>query len=101
MVTGGPDGRSAASGADGGLRAGGGPGGCHQRPHGSNETYGSSRMHAEKAEGVKVGRHRRVRLMRRRGLKAPQKSRYGETTGSHHDASVAPDPLDQNLWQPG
>ncbi len=58
----------------------------------SNDSYGSPRMHAELSEdGVKAGRNRIARLIRKNDLKARQGRRFRKTTDSDHGGLVAPD----------
>ncbi len=49
------------------------------------------------ADGIAVGRHRVIRLMREDGLKALQKRRFKKITDSAHGGPVAPNLLDQNF----
>jgi putative transposase len=65
----------------------------------SRRTCGSPRVHAElRAEGVRVGRKRVARLMRRDGLAvARRRRRVPRTTDSRHDHPVAPNLLDRNF----
>ena len=65
----------------------------------SRRTYGSPRVHAElRAEGVRIGRKRVARLMRRDGLAvARRRRRVPRTTDSRHDHPVAPNLLDRNF----
>jgi len=61
---------------------------AHTRSRG---TYGSPRVHAElRAKGVRVGRKRVERLMRKSGLKARRKRRFRRTTDSVHSNPIAP-----------
>lgn len=65
---------------------------------GSRFTYGSPRVHAQLArEGVRVGRKRVERLMRRAGLKGAYRSRYFRTTESDPSARVAPDLVNRDF----
>ena len=61
----------------------------------SRETYGSPRVHAALvAEGVKVGRHRVARLMRREGLRVrPRRPFRCRTTVRNPAHAVAPNEL--------
>ncbi len=56
----------------------------------SNRAYGSRRIAAElSAEGLNVGRHHVVRLMRDNSLEVERKKKFKRTTDSHHSISVA------------
>jgi len=58
----------------------------------SRKTYGSPRIHAElRAEGVRVGRKRVARLMRREGLVGVSRRKGVTTTRRGEDARPAPD----------
>lgn len=65
----------------------------------SHHTYGARRVHAElrEAYGVRVGRKRVARLMRRVGLKGVQKRRFWCTTRSGETESWAPDLVERNF----
>jgi transposase InsO family protein len=60
----------------------------HER---SRRTYGSPRVTAElRARGVRVGRKRVARIMRKKGLEARRKRPFRRTTDSAHSNPVAP-----------
>ncbi|HKI00988.1 MAG TPA: IS3 family transposase [Thermoanaerobaculia bacterium] len=64
----------------------------------SRRTYGSPRIHAElREDGVRTGRGRVARLMRRGGLTAARRRRVPRTTDSRHDHPVAPNLLGRNF----
>ena len=64
----------------------------------SRRTYGSPRIHAElREDGVRIGRGRVARLMRRGGLTAARRRRVPRTTDSRHDHPVAPNLLGRNF----
>jgi putative transposase len=65
----------------------------------SHHTYGARRVHAElrEAYGVRVGRKRIARLMRRVGLKGVQKRRFWCTTHSGATEGWAPDLVERNF----
>lgn len=65
----------------------------------SYRTYGARRVHVElrEAYGVRVGRKRVARLMRRAGLKGVQKRRYRCCTRSGSSERWAPDLVDRNF----
>lgn len=65
----------------------------------SHCTYGARRVHAELREGygVRLGRKRVARLMRRAGLKGVQKRRFRCTTRSGALARWAPDLVERNF----
>jgi putative transposase len=67
----------------------------HKRSRG---IYGSPRVHLElRARGVRVGRKRVERLMRKNGIKGRQKRRFRRTTDSKHAQPIAPNVLDRNF----
>jgi transposase InsO family protein len=63
----------------------------HERPY--HGTYGAPRIHVELREtyGIRVGRKRVARLMRRAGLKGVQKRRFRRTTRPGAPERYAPD----------
>ncbi len=65
----------------------------------SRKTYGSPRVHATlKMQGVKAGRHRVARLMRKHGIVAGKpKKRYPVTTQRRPGALAAPNILNQDF----
>ena len=64
----------------------------------SRRTYGSPRVHAELRDGgLRIGRGRVARLMRRGGLTAARRRRVPRTTDSRHDHPVAPNLLGRNF----
>ena len=64
----------------------------------SRQTYGSPRIHADlQAAGLKVGRKRVARLMRRHGIRARQKHRYKTTTQRQPSRPAAPNLLQQDF----
>src|SRR5690349_7704908 len=64
----------------------------------SRRTYGSPRIHAElREDGVRIGRGRVARLMRRGGLTAARRRRVPRTTDSRRDHPVAPNLLGRNF----
>ncbi len=64
----------------------------------SNRTYGSPRITAElQAQGLAVGRHRVMQIMRANGLKVRPKKRFVRTTNSSHSYPVSPNRLGQNF----
>lgn len=69
----------------------------------SDETYGSPRIHRKlRQEGVRCGRKRVARLMRRDGLQARSKrQRTTQTTDSDHSLPVAPNLLKQDFTATG
>jgi transposase InsO family protein len=70
--------------------------GIYERSH---RTYGARRVHAElrEAYGVRVGRKRVARLMRRAGLKGVQKRRFHCTTHAGSPERWAPDLVDRHF----
>jgi transposase InsO family protein len=64
----------------------------------SRGTYGSPRVHADlRARGVRVGKKRVARLMRRDGLIARRKRRFRRTTDSNHSDPIAPNVLERRF----
>jgi len=64
----------------------------------SKETYGSPRVHQDlKAIGLRCGRHRVARIMRKHGLRGVMKERFIATTDSKHNLPVAENLLDQQF----
>ena len=69
--------------------------GTHKRSRG---TYGSPRVHADlRARGIKAGKNRVARLMRKNGIEARRKRRYRRTTDSNHSNPVAPNILEREF----
>ncbi len=69
---------------------------------GSRGTYGVPRIHAElAADGVRVGRKRVSRLMRRAGIEGVSRRRRTWTTKRDRDARPAPDLVDRNFAAQG
>ena len=69
---------------------------------GSRETYGSPRIHAElRAEGIRVGRKRVARLMRREGLVGVSRRKGVRTTRRGEDARPAPDLVERDFRADG
>jgi putative transposase len=67
----------------------------HKRSRG---IYGSPRVHLElRARGVRVGRKRVERLMRKNGIQGRQKRRFRRTTDSKHAQPIAPNVLGRNF----
>src|SRR3954452_20230858 len=61
-------------------------------------TYGRPRPRADlREDGVRIGRGRGARLMRRGGLTAARRRRVPRTTDSRHDHPVAPNLLGRNF----
>src|ERR1035441_9785828 len=61
----------------------------HQRSH---ATYGAPRVHAElRAEGIKVGRKRVARLLKKAGLVGASRRKWIHTTVRDRNARPAPD----------
>jgi transposase InsO family protein len=68
---------------------------AHERSRG---IYGSPRVHRElRARGVRVGRKRVERLMRRNGIQGRQKRRFKQTTNSNHLQPIAPNVLERKF----
>jgi len=64
----------------------------------SRKTYGSPRVHAELiADGLKVGKNRIARLMRRENLRGQRKKKQPRTTNSQHSHPVAPNRLNREF----
>lgn len=67
-------------------------------PHGSCETYGAPRVHAELvAAGERVGKNTVARLMRKAGLVPKQVRKFRVTTASRIAQAVAPNRLDREF----
>jgi putative transposase len=65
---------------------------------GSRRTYGSPRIHAELvAEGMRVGRNRVAKLMRKAGIRARRRRRSVRTTDSNHKLPVAPNRVQRSF----
>ena len=70
----------------------------HQR---SDATYGAPRVPAElRAEGIKVGRKRVARLLKRAGLVGVSRRKWIHTTVRARSARPAPDLVERNLARP-
>ena len=70
----------------------------HQRSH---ATYGAPRVHAElRAEGIKVGRKRVARLLKRAGLVGASRRQWIHTTVRDRNARPAPDLVERNFGAP-
>jgi putative transposase len=70
----------------------------HQR---SDATYGAPRIHAElRAEGIKVGRKRVARLLKRAGLVGVSRRKWIHTTVRARSARPAPDLVERNFGAP-
>ena len=68
----------------------------------SRRTYGSPRIHAElKDEGVRVGKKRVSRLMRKAGLEGASRRRRKGTTCRDQDARPAPDLVERDFAATG
>ena len=62
------------------------------------ETYGAPRIHAELIDnGVRCGKNRVARIMRRAGLKACARRKFKATTNSRHRYPVAANLLNQSF----
>jgi putative transposase len=69
--------------------------GIHRR---SRATYGVPRVHAElRAEGIRVGRKRVARLMRRADLEGASRRKKAWTTQKDRDARPAPDLVERDF----
>ncbi|WP_394838667.1 IS3 family transposase [Pendulispora rubella] len=67
----------------------------HERSRG---TYGSPRVHRDlRARGVRVGKKRVERLMRKHGIAARRKRRFRRTTDSTHPHPIAPNLLERRF----
>lgn len=67
----------------------------HERSRG---TYGSPRVHRDlRARGVRVGKKRVERLMRKHGIAARRKRRFRRTTDSKHPHPIAPNLLERRF----
>ena len=65
---------------------------------GSDQSYGSPRIHEDLVEhGARVSRKRVIRLMQEEGLKAKMPKRFVCTTDSHHDLPVAANVLQREF----
>ena len=65
---------------------------------GSRKTYGSPRVWQDlKAEGIRCGRHRVARIMRKHAIRAETRRRFVVTTDSKHNLPVAENLLDQQF----
>ena len=70
----------------------------HQR---SDATYGAPRVHAElAAEGIKVGRKRVARLLKKAGLVGVSRRKWIHTTVRARSARPAPDLVERNFGAP-
>jgi len=70
----------------------------HQR---SDATYGAPRVHAElAAEGIKVGRKRVARLLKKAGLVGVSRRKWIHTTVRDRSARPAPDLVEHNFGAP-
>src|SRR5258706_9082326 len=68
---------------------------AHKRSRG---IYGSPRVHLElRARGVRVGRKRVERLMRKNRIQGRQKRRFRRTTDSNHAQPIAPNVLERKF----
>jgi putative transposase len=67
----------------------------HQASHG---IYGSPRVHRDLVEaGVRCGKNRVARIMRKAGIRSRTKRKFKATTNSKHNLPVAPNLLNQNF----
>jgi putative transposase len=70
----------------------------HYRSH---ATYGAPRVHAElRAEGIKVGRKRVARLLKKAGLVGASRRKWIHTTVRDRNARPAPDLVERNFGAP-
>lgn len=69
----------------------------------NHDTYGSPRMHRELRErGLRCGRHRVARLMKKQGIQAKQARKFRPvTTDSKHALPVAPNRLERDFSATG
>lgn len=66
----------------------------------SNKRYGSPKIHGElRRRGIRCGRKRVARLMRKDGLRAKIIRKFKATTNSKHDLPVAPNLLNREFTQ--
>lgn len=64
----------------------------------SHKAYGSPRITLDlKANGIKCGKHRVARLMKKNGITGKAKKKFKATTNSKHDLPVANNLLKQNF----
>jgi len=69
--------------------------------HRSHATYGAPRVHAElRAEGIKVGRKRVARLLKKAGLVGVSRRKWIHTTVRDRNARPAPDLVERNFGAP-
>ena len=69
--------------------------------HRSHATYGAPRVHAElRAEGIKVGRKRVARLLKKAGLVGASRRKWIHTTVRDRNARPAPDLVERNFGAP-
>lgn len=67
----------------------------------SHATYGAPRVHAElRAEGIKVGRKRVARLLKKAGLVGASRRKWIHTTVRDRNARPAPDLVERNFDAP-
>lgn len=67
----------------------------HKASHG---IYGSPRVHRDLVEaGVRCGKNRVARIMRKAGIRSRTKRKFKATTNSKHSLPVAPNLLDRNF----
>jgi putative transposase len=68
----------------------------------SRQTYGSPRIHRElRAEGIRVGKKRVARLMRKQGLEGTYRRRFRKTTVADESARPAPDLIERDFTATG
>jgi putative transposase len=69
--------------------------------HRSHATYGAPRVHAElRAEGIKVGRKRVARLLKKAGLVGVSRRKWIHTAVRDRNARPAPDLVERNFGAP-